>query len=280
VGDAGARAAGTIPVKDLIALTPWDLALASLLVVVMGLISVALRLGLARRLGVASVRTVVQLSLVGLVLEWVFTLDQWPLVLAVAVSMIANASVAAVRRTTRRFRGVWLSGITAVTLSSSLTTWLVVAVVVGARPWWTPQYLLPLLGMVLGNTLTGLSLTLDRLMRDLDVRQAEVEQELAVGATLWEATRPLVQEALRTGLIPILNSMSVAGLVSLPGMMTGQILAGAPPLGAVAYQIVVMFMIAGATSLGALIGTGLVWRSLATPRHQLATHRMTVVDRP
>ncbi len=263
--------------NDLIALRPWDIALASSLVVMMGAISVVLRLGLASRLGVASLRTVVQLSLVGLILEWVFALDQWPLVLVVAISMIANASVAAVRRTTRRFRGIWLSGVAAVTLSSSITTWLVVAVVVGASPWWKPQYLLPLLGMVLGNTLTGLSLALDRLMRDLDERRPEVEQELAVGASLWEATRPLVQEALRTGLIPILNSMSVAGLVSLPGMMTGQILDGAPPLGAVAYQIVVMFMIAGATSLGALIGTLLVWRSLATRRQQLATHRLTAL---
>ena len=99
-----------------------------------------------------------------------------------------------------------------------------------------------------------------------------------MGASIWEATRHLVQDALRTGLIPILNSMSVAGLVSLPGMMTGQILAGAPPEEAVMYQIIVMFMVAGATSLGALVGTLLVWRAMKTSRHQLASHGLRVVD--
>lgn len=263
--------------NGLIVLSAADLALASLLVVVAGIISVVLQLGLAGRLAVAAVRTVVQLFLVGLVLEWVFALEQWPLVLAVAVSMIGNAAVAAVRRTTRRAPGLWQTGVVAVTLSSALTTFVVVAVVIKADPWWSPQYLLPLLGMVLGNTLTGLSLALDRLMRDLDERRAEVEAELAVGATIGEATRPFVQEALRTGMVPILNAMSVAGLVSLPGMMTGQILAGAPPLHAVAYQVVVMFMLAGATSLGSLAGIGLLWRTLTTSRHQLAAHRLRKV---
>ncbi len=180
--------------------------------------------------------------------------------------------VAAVRRTERRYPGIYLAGLVSVTLSSVLTTAVVTEVVVGVQPWYDPRYVIPLMGMVLGNSLNGISLTLDRLTADLERRRDEVELWLSLGATAWEATRPLVVDAVRAGLVPILNAMTVAGIVSLPGMMTGQILAGAPPLQAVRYQIVVMFMIAGASSLGALLAGLLSFRRLTTRRHQLLVH--------
>jgi len=123
--------------------------------------------------------------------------------------------------------------------------------------------------MILGNGLTGISLCLDTLLERLDERRAGVEADLACGATRWEAAREPLREAVRKGMIPILNSMTVAGLVSLPGMMTGQILAGAEPLQAVRYQIVVMFMIAAATSLGGILVAMMVYRRMFNERHQL-----------
>jgi putative ABC transport system permease protein len=130
---------------------------------------------------------------------------------------------------------------------------VVTQVVVGVHPWFDPQYVIPLLGMILGNSLTGVALGLDRFLEHLAVRRAEVELRLAFGATRAEALTPPLRDAMRTGMIPILNSMAAAGIVSLPGMMTGQILAGSPPLQAVAYQVVVMFMIAAAVAIGAML---------------------------
>jgi putative ABC transport system permease protein len=100
-------------------------------------------------------------------------------------------------------------------------------------------------------------------------RRAEVEMELSHGATRWEAARTPLRDAVRRGMIPIINAMMVVGLVSLPGMMTGQILAGADPLEAVKYQVVIMFMIAGATSMGCIGMALLVYRRLFNEKHQL-----------
>jgi putative ABC transport system permease protein len=127
-------------------------------------------------------------------------------------------------------------------------------------------------GMILGNTLNGISLGLDRLGSELAAKRAQVEALLALGATRWEAARHPIQEAVRTGLIPIMNSMMVVGIVSLPGMMTGQILAGASPLEAVKYQIVIMFLIASGTALGTVSVVLLSYRRLFNSSHQFLYH--------
>lgn len=260
---------------ELIRLSPFDLMLAGLFVASAGLVSLLLHIGVGKRLTIAAIRTVIQLLMVGLVLQWVFTLRVWWIVVAVFASMVINAGVAAVQRTELRFAGIWSSGLLSVGLSATLVTFTVTEVVIGIDPWYAPQYLIPLLGMVLGNSLTGITLCLDRLTNDLRQRRPEVELWLACGASIWEATRPILADAVRTGMLPTLNAMSVAGIVSLPGMMTGQILGGSPPMEAVKYQIMVMFMVAGASSLGALFVSLLAYRKLVTADHQLAIHRIT-----
>src|SRR4029077_4456516 len=106
---------------------------------------------------------------------------------------------------------------------------------------------IPLLGMILGNCMTGIALGLNTLTTSLMLRRASVEAQLMLGATRWDAAAPVTRNALRSALMPTINSMSATGLVSLPGMMTGQILSGVPPVEAVKYQILVMFLIAGGT---------------------------------
>jgi putative ABC transport system permease protein len=151
--------------------------------------------------------------------------------------------------------------------------------IVRVEPWYDPQYLIPLLGMVLGNTLNGISLGLDRFMEGLNSQRDQVETLLAMGATRWEAAHRQVREALRVGMIPTINSMSVMGLVSLPGMMTGQILAGANPIDAVRYQIVIMFMIAAGTALGIFGVVLLAYKRLLSPEHQLRLDLLQPVGR-
>ena len=254
-----------------------QVALAAALVLINGALSWALSLGLGRRLLVASARTAVQLLLVGLLLQWVFSLATPPIVLVWTAAMATIAGIEAVRRTGRRYQGIWFDAMLSIWASSWSITGIALLVVLGVVPWYDPQYAVPLLGMILGNTLTGISLGLDRLLGELATRRRQVELRLTLGATRWEAARPLVRDAARTGMVPILNAMSVVGLVSLPGMMTGQLLAGVEPAEAVKYQIVIMFLIAAGTALGTVAVVLLAYRRLFSSRHQLLSDRLREV---
>lgn len=250
----------------------WQVGLAALLILINGGVSLILRLDLERRLLVAAIRMSLQLLLIGLVLRWVFALSQWYLVLVLMLIMTWIAGIAAVHRTERRYPGIWLSSIVSVWASSWLITAIALFAVVQVEPWYRPQYAIPLLGMILGNTLTGIALGLDRFGGELESRRDQVEALLALGATRWEAARLPLREAVRTGMIPILNAMAVAGLVSLPGIMTGQLLAGVEPVQAVKYQIVIMYLIASGTALGTVGVVLLSYLRLFNADHQFLHH--------
>ena len=254
---------------EYIELSYWQIALASLLILVNAAASLWLQLGLGRLLLIAAIRTVGQLLLVGLILEWVFRLNTWSSVVTVMACMTAIAGAAAVRRTPRRYAGIWLNSVVSVWASSWLVTGSALFGIVNVEPWYQPQYSIPLLGLILGNTLNGISLGLGRLTDELIAKRTLVETFLALGATRWEAAQPVVQDAIRTGMIPIINSMMVAGLVSLPGMMTGQLLAGVRPMEAVKYQIVIMFLVASGTTLGVVGVVLLSYERLFSRSHQL-----------
>jgi putative ABC transport system permease protein len=247
-----------------------QLGLASLLVLFCALLSVLFGLRLEKQLAVAAMRTIVQLLLVGYVLKSVFALKQPVLILLLALLMIGFAAHAATGRTKQTYRGVFFDSFVSLTVSGLLTTYIVTAVVIQVHPWYRPQYLVPLLGMILGSSLTAVSISLEQLLGDVTLRRPEIEMELAHGASAWEAARDPLREAVRRGMVPTINSMLIVGIVSLPGMMTGQILAGSDPLVAVKYQIVVMFMLAAATALGCILTTLLAYRKLFSARHQLA----------
>jgi putative ABC transport system permease protein len=262
-------------VSELIQLGPLQLAIASLLVVAAGVVSILLRLGVERRLAVAALRTIIQLGLLGLILERVFAVRNPVLVVALLLLMTVFAAREAVGRSSRRYRGILIDAWLTMAATCLTVGGVVTHFVVGVEPWWEPQYVIPLLGMILGNSLTGISLCLDRFLDFLETRSAEVELRIAFGATRREALSEPLKEAVRTGMIPIINSMAAAGIVSLPGMMTGQILAGSPPMQAVAYQIVVMFMIAAAVALGAMMVVVLAGRHFMGVDATLRLDRLT-----
>lgn len=250
-------------------LSPYQVALAAALIGVNGIASLALGLRLERTLAIASLRTVVQLLLIGLVLQSVFRLDRWYVVIVIAAIMTTIAGVTAVGRSERRYPGIWLNTLVSVWVSSWLVAgYFMLAIRQDFAKWYEPQFTVPLLGMILGNTLNGISVGLSTLLEAFATRVGEIETKLALGATSWEAAGDVVRRALRTGLTPILNSMMVVGIVSLPGMMTGQILAGADPIQAVKYQIVIMFLIASATALSTVTIVLLSFRKLFTTGHR------------
>ena len=262
--------------KELIQLGPLQLVIATALIVAAGAVSLVLRLGVEKRLGVAALRTVIQLGLLGLILERVFAVRNPYVVVGLLLLMTVFAAREAVGRSSRRYKGILADAWLTMAATCFLVGGIVTQVVVGVEPWYDPQYVIPLLGMILGNSLTGISLCLDRFMDHLETRSAEVELRIAYGATRREALAAPLKDAVRTGMIPIINSMAAAGIVSLPGMMTGQILAGSPPMQAVAYQIVVMFMIAAAVALGAMLVVILAGRHFMGVDATLRLDRLSV----
>jgi UDP-glucose/iron transport system permease protein len=236
----------------LISLGPLDLALAALLILLNAGIGAALRLGLGRRILLAAGRAVVQLLLLGLVLAWVFRQEGPWAVLLMMIAMIALAGFEAVRRTTYRVPGIYAMSMGVMLVSSLTVTLYGLTVVIGTRPWYQPQYAIPILGMVLGNTLNGIALGLETVLDGFRRDRVPIEILLAHGATRGEASRDVVRRAVRVGMIPILNAMVAAGVISIPGMMTGQILAGGDPGDAARYQIFILFALAGGVALGTM----------------------------
>ena len=186
----------------------------------------------------------------------------------------AVATQAAVSRLRKPIPGRYGIAALALTLSTAAILAYVIGVVVQVRPWYEPQYLIPLAGMILGNAMTAAALAGDRLQSDLRARADEVEAMLSLGFSGREAVQPLVRDALRAAMIPTVNGMMTVGVVQLPGMMTGQILAGSSPLVAIEYQIVVVFMLAAGTAMASLIFVRLAVGRYLTPAHQLRRYML------
>lgn len=252
----------------------WQLALSATLLLLNVALSFALKLQLGRQLLLASARMVTQLLLVGFVLEWVFAQEAALPVIAIGLVMTLLAGQAGVQRVHQRYARIYWDSFVAIFSSAFLVTGLALTGILQVEPWFDPQYAIPILGMVLGNTLTGLSLTLDRFLSDVSARRGEIDGLLALGATRWEAAHPQLVTAVRTGMMPLLNSMAVMGVVSLPGMMTGQILAGVSPLTAVRYQIVIVFVIAASGALGSFLVALFAWRRIFDERDRLRLERI------
>lgn len=233
----------------------FDLSLALGLILIAVSLSRWQRLGLAKDFIIGGIRTVVQLLLVGYVLIYVFAFGRWYVTLAALLLMLTVATFAAVGRQKKRaarsssIDSLHLITGTAMLLGSGLTLIYISALVVRVHPWYDPRYLIPIFGMIVGSAMNGASIALERLAGEMDSSRAEIEAYLALGASYQQASRQPLRQALRASLIPTVNGLMVVGLVTLPGMMTGQILAGSSPLTAVRYQIVVVFMQAAAVAI-------------------------------
>ena len=252
-------------------LSPIDLGLAAFLVMLLGGLSWRMRLGLEKRLAISSLRTTVQLLFIGQVLRILFDNVSFAFIFGISMVMLTVAGREVVVRQHRRIRGVqgWLLGTGSMFVSSFAVAVFALLVIIGNDPWYTPQYAIPLLGMLLGNTMNGIALSMDRMTETLWQQRQVVEQRLLLGQTSREATHEIRQQAMRSGMIPIINAMAAAGLVSLPGMMTGQILGGSSPMDAVRYQILIMFLICAGTGFGVMTAISLTSRKLFDDRDRL-----------
>ena len=251
-----------------IVLTYADIALASSLIIIVLVVSWFLRLRLTKTLVIAAVRTVIQLSFIGLILAWIFAREQWYEVLIILTIMTLIAGSAAKNRVKRTYKGLLIDTLIAVSASAVLVTVIAISLILQVQPWYTPQFIIPILGLILGNSLTAISLTSNQLIENLHGQQGRIEMMLSLSAKPFEAVHEQIRAAIVIGMTPTLNSMLVVGIVSLPGMMTGQILAGADPTQAVRYQIVTMFLICGSSTLGCTISALLIYRRFFNKKQQ------------
>lgn len=242
-----------------------SLALTFSLVLVAIAISRKERLGLEKELLIGSFRAVVQLTTIGFVLTYVFDAASPWLTTLLLVLMVYNATAVAAKR------GQGIAGvrmISYVAMAAGLAVTLSVLVAFGTVQY-QPSQVIPISGMIVGNAMVALGIAFGRLKDGFRQRRDEVEAKLCLGAPPLEAARSLVQDSVRAAMLPTVDSMKTVGIVQLPGMMTGLILAGASPLLAIKYQIMVSFMLAGAVAIAAFIACFAAYRRFFTAFDQL-----------
>ena len=256
-------------ITSVIEISNLQLAFGLVFIILAGVLSLVHSLKLEKDLFIGTVRTFVQLLLLGFVLKFIFNIDRMWLVVLVFVLMIFFAAWTIRGRVKERQVSYFWPVFLSMTVGYFLIAFMVTFVVIGVDPWWRPQYFIPLSGMVIGNSMNAMAISLERLLGDLRGRRQEIEMMLCLGADYKEASQGIFRNAMRAGMIPSINSMMAVGVVFIPGMMTGQILAGADPVSAIRYQIVVMVMLVGSTAIGSFLVLSLVRRRCFGPSQQL-----------
>ena len=248
---------------------PGQLCIGLVFILIAGAASLYKSLHLEKDLFVGTVRTFAQLFLMGYVLRIIFDINRLVLVLTIFTFMILFAAWTIYGRIREKEISFFLPVFFSMLVSFTFVAYIVTAVIVQVKPWWTPQYFIPIGGMVIGNSMNAIAIALERLLGELRSNKKEIEIKLCHGADYKEASDDALRNAMKAGMIPSINSMMAVGIVFIPGMMTGQILAGADPVLAIRYQIVIMIMIVGATATGTLITVLLIRKLCFNAAQQL-----------
>ncbi|KAK9724033.1 hypothetical protein RND81_05G043200 [Saponaria officinalis] len=231
------------------------------------LLSYFQRLGLERDMLYSIFRAFVQLSVIGFVLQFIFSQSNVAWIILAYLFMVSIAGYTAGERAKHVPRGKYVAG-GSILIGTSVT--MLFLVLLDVFPF-TPRYIIPVAGMMVGNSMTTTGVTMKRLRDDIKTQMNLVETALALGATPRQATLEQVKRALVIALSPVLDNAKTVGLISLPGAMTGMIMGGASPLEAINLQIVVMNMLLGASTTSCIISTYLSWPNFFTKTYQLDT---------
>ena len=235
------------------------------------LIAVAIAVSYWRRadleedIAIAVVRSMIQLIAIGYVIQAIFDVDSlWPVAALIAVMVVFGAYTARARAA--KVPGVLGPLLIALSTAALITLGLVLALDI-FEP--TPQYLVPVGGMVIGNAMTAAAVALNRLGDDVTSSARQIEATLALGASSAEAAAPIVRRSLRSGMIALVDSTKTTGLIFFPGTMVGMLLAGADPIDAVRLQLILLWVLLGSVAISSVVATGLAYRGFFTPAHQL-----------
>ncbi|XP_022744293.1 protein ALUMINUM SENSITIVE 3-like [Durio zibethinus] len=241
---------------------------AALAVVLMAvLLSFMQKLGIEKEMIYSILRAFLQLSVIGFILQFIFNQKNSGWIVLAYLFMVSVAGYTACQRAKHVPRGKYVAG---VSILAGTAVTMFVLVVLNVFPF-TPRYIIPVAGMMVGNAMTVTGVTMKGLRDDIKIQMNLVETALALGATPRQATLEQVKRALVIALSPVLDNAKTVGLISLPGAMTGLIMGGASPLEAIQLQIVVMNMLIGASTVSSIMSTYLCWPAFFTNAYQLET---------
>ena len=233
---------------------PWPhVAISAIPLLIIALLSVKMQLELHNKLAIAILRCFSQLSVLGWVLVPIFKADSWWLTMLYGVFMVLVASLEAISRPQYTFHNAFVFVVVILGTVAAVTVWFGLFIVIGVSPWYDPQYMIPILGMVLGNSCSGISVGLTSILNEFVAGRDHIELLLSFGANRMEATKECTYRAIQLSMTPLINAMNVVGIVSIPGMMTGQILGGSDPWVAAKYQVAIFQLIGAAASVSAIL---------------------------
>ena len=245
----------------------WNVAITTIMVIAAGICSLYLKLRLERDILVGTIRTFIQLFLLGYILKYVFALNNPLFILILFMFMIYNAASIISGRVQEKKVPYFLPVLITMVLSFMIINTFVMTMIVQVKPWYNPVYFIPIGGMIIGNSMNALAISISIWFESVKKERDRIELYLSLGANHVESTSENFKYSIKAGMIPSINALMSVGVVSIPGMMTGQILAGTDPLIAIKYQIVIMLLLVGSTALTTVFSLQIVrWLSFTHSR--------------
>lgn len=242
-----------------------SLIIASALIAIPIFISYKEDLKLEKEIIISMIRAIIQLILVGYILEYVFNLKNSAFTIIILLIMTFIAALNTKKRGKEIKNVVFVSFISLI-VGSSIT--LTILVLSGAIKF-VPNQIIPVAGMVVSNSMVAIGLSYRNLSNGFKTRLNEVEVKLSLGSDIYSASKEIIRDSVKTSMLPSIDSAKTLGIVSLPGMMTGLILGGTSPLIAIKFQIMVTFMILASTSISSIMATYIAYKSFFNERKQV-----------
>ena len=254
--------------KDVVELQLWQFCLIYLLLVIVALIMKKCRINQTKTLVIASIRMTVQLVIAGLILTYIFENPHPAFVIAYLVVMAGftiHRVLSKNKEINKRFKIVISCSIC---VSAVFVLCYFIIVVVGESVF-NPQYAIPIAGMIMGNTMTGVTLGVKTFRESLTEQRQKINALMCLGADAKNILLPFVRQALETAMLPTINSMVGMGIVALPGMMTGQMLSGTLPTTAILYQICITTSVCTVVTISCFCSLYFGYKTLYNPEEQI-----------
>lgn len=246
----------------------WGMLITLILVAIAAAMSFFMKLGLERRMLWATLRSLVQLLAMGFIIKIVIQLNNPWLVFALIAVMVLAAIQITLSRANNIPSGMMPEVFLTLALSVLLQIIFVTELIIHPNPWYAPQVMVTMTGMLLGNVVAAIAVAMSRFFEDMKSRRYEIEMLLSLGATPFEAAKPSVIASVKLGMIPTISQLASSGVVLIPGMMAGQVIAGADPLTAAKYQFVVLAVISALTLMADSFIMVLIYKKPFTALHQ------------
>lgn len=227
------------------------------------------KIGLEKTIFIGTIRAFIQLTMMGYVLTFFFRLDHWIYMVGLILLMITIACFESTRRLDKPLKGYFIIIAFSMVITVVIVLGTILQFILDVEPWFYPYAMIPIAGMIIGNGLNSVTLTTNRFIGEVELREKEIETLLSLGAPPRMAVNEAIKQSIRAALIPNINGLMIVGIVQIPGVMTGQILAGVDPLIAVRYQIMIMYMWITTAALANILTQSFIYRQFFTDQLQL-----------